>query len=403
VLFRSRWRPSAVWLAAAAGCLGVLVDNLLNVSLHFAVPAFLFWWAAGLAMGLTMHEEGRWRRVKPAAAKLAAVAAVLICCWQCWYWVKVWNRETHYFAGFKLLRQGATSQAIKELELSRDWGPREVNAVYELGNAYARAERFADADRTYALALDANAGYDEIYFNIGAIKSGRLGQIDKALDYFRTAAAINPLSPDVYNNLTAILLRDPSRHEAEALRLLERATRLAPDNPRHWHNLGYLHALARRWPQSIAAYSRALSLAPDMAASEAGLAAASAAARASRPPILDGVRQLRELEARLGRRDFSPESLDAALSLARRFPEIDRTRFLAGTLLLVRGRPAEAVGHLEWVVARHAGHASALTNLASALLATGHAREAAERFKQALAVDPGNSAAKEGLRALGLK
>ena len=38
-------------VAVLAGCAGVLVDNLINVSLHFAVPAFIFWWLAGAAVG----------------------------------------------------------------------------------------------------------------------------------------------------------------------------------------------------------------------------------------------------------------------------------------------------------------------------------------------------------------
>src|SRR5207248_1948758 len=144
--------------------------NLLNVSLHFAVPAFTFWFAAGLALGAAARTKPA-RLVPKALAAALAVLAVL----GCGYWVRTWEREVWYFAGFKLLRQSEQlpslrPSAIRALETSRDWGPPEVNALYELGNSYARSDRFVDADKAYGQAIDANAGYDEIYYNVAAIK-----------------------------------------------------------------------------------------------------------------------------------------------------------------------------------------------------------------------------------------
>ena len=419
-----RGRLPGIAMAAAAGVAGMLVDNLLNVSLHFAVPGFIFWWMAGLVMGLAaqerggghgatapagagrfpLAERGGWRTLaQPAAAKALAITAAVLALAVSWYWVRVWNREVHYFTGFKLLRQGSVPLAVKQLEASRAWGPREVNAIYELGNAYARMERFADADQSYTEALQANAGYDEIYFNIAAINSSRLKHLERALDYYRMAWWINPLSQEVYNSLSAIFLQDPARYGPEAREVLERATHFFPDNPHHWHNLGYLDALEKRWPQAIAAYSRALALAPDMTVSERGLAAAAAQSGRPRPPILEGLARLHELDSRLSRGDYSPANLDLALRLAAQFPEMAKARFLAGSLLLVHGRTVEALPHLEWVVAREPGHVSALTNLARAYLSVGRSRDAAARFRETLKLDPRNAAAREGLRSLGLK
>jgi tetratricopeptide (TPR) repeat protein len=424
--FRSarRWAGSArlpgVWAAAVAGVAGVLVDNMLNVSLHFAVPGFLFWWMAGLAMGGAPGravvegagrsplagdgDAGRWRALsRPGLAKAVAAAAILLSLGAGWYWLRVWQRETHYFAGFKLIRQGQLPQAIRELELSRAWGPREVNAVYELGNAYARAERFADADRTYAQALAANAGYDEIYFNIATVKLSKLKDPEGALDFYRMAWRINPLSAEVYNSLSAVLLQDPARHHDEARAVLERATHFFPENAQHWHNLGFLRALEKRWDDAIAAYSRALALAPDMKASEAGLLAAAARAGRPAPPIVAAVSRLQELDARLRQGDYSKSSLDAALRLAERFPDMTKARFLAGSLLLVHGRAESARAHLENVVSREPRNAAALANLGQADLALGLVREAAARFREARSIDPSNATALAGLKSLGLK
>jgi tetratricopeptide (TPR) repeat protein len=384
----------------------MLVDNLLNVSLHFAVPGFMCWWMAGLAMaGAEAEPEGgRWRVLhRPGAAKVLSVAAAALALAASWYWIRVWEREVHYFAGFKLLRQGAMSMAIRELETSRAWGPREVNAIYELGNAYARSNRFSDADAAYAEALRANAGYDEIYYNIATIKASRLNEPKSALDYYRMVWLINPLSGDVYNSLSAALLRDLPRHRAEAPQLLERAVHFFPENPAHWHNLGFLLATEKRWPEAVDAYSRALALSPDAKASEQALLAA--AARSGRPPpaVVEGLARLRELDARLGRGDYSQASLDLALRLAERFPQMGKARFLAGSLLLYHRRAEEARFHLGWVISQDPKNVAALANLGQADLALGRVGEAAARFREALSLDPANAAALAGLRSLGLK
>ncbi len=423
-----RWsrqgRRPGIWTAAVAGVAGMLVDNMLNVSLHFAVPGFLCWWMAGLAMGAGGESErvagggagrvpltgdgepggGRWRAMpKTAAAKAVCAVAVILALAASWYWVRVWEREVHYFAGFKFIRQGAMPMAVRELEASRRWGPREVNAIYELGNAYARSEKFSDADQVYADALRANAGYDEIYFNIATLKASRLKQIDLAQDYYRMAWWINPLSAEVYNSLSSLLLQDPTRHRAEALQLLERATHFFPANPQYWHNLGYLFALEKRWPEAVGAYSRALALAPDMTSSAAALLAV--AARWGRPPpaIIDGIARLRELDARLSKGDYSQVSLDQAVSLAARFPEMSKARFLAGSLLLYHHQTEQARPHLEWVVSHDPKNVAALANLGQTDLAAGRIREAAARFREALSLDPANAVAVAGLRSLGLK
>ncbi len=398
---RALFERRALALAAAAGVAGMLTDNLFNVSIHFAVPGLLFWWAAGTAMGSpTPQEERGGAATRPVMAKAWTLAALLFAGAVSCNAVRVFNREALYFTGFKLLHMGRTPLAVQELEASRRWGPPEVNALYELGNAYARQNRYADADRLYGEALKANAGYDEIYFNIAVIKNAKLGQSQAALDFYRMAWLINPLSADLYNSFSAALLSDPARHADEARGLLERAAHFFPEAPQYWYNLGYLCSLQKLWPQAISAYSQALLLAPDMGAAEEALKKATAAAGGTRPAILDGMVRLRELRARLKQRDFSSETLDIALRLAARFPEMPQARFIAGSLLLTLGRAREAIPHLEWTAAREPRSALVLTNLANAYLAVGEKQESLRRFQEALRLDPRNSAAAEGLGRL---
>lgn len=376
----------------------MLVDNLLNVSLHFAVPGFIFWWAAGTAMA----GGGESRNLKNSSfiKRVLTFAAVVLMGFS-WYWVKTWNREVRYFAGFKLLRQNSMAAAVKELELSRSWGPPEVNSIYELGNAYARSERFAEAVRIYQEALGANAGYDEIYYNVGVVKSSQLKDVESAIAFFRIAWWINPLSAEVYNTLGGLYLRQPDRYHGEALDLLENAVRIFPGNPNHWNNLGYLFSLEKDAVRAEEAYTRALRLDPGLKVAEQNLAAMARQRRGPKPAILDALDGFRQLQARINQKDYSESTLLLASRVAGQFPDLSEPRFIWGSLLLNRGRPAQAREALAVVVAKEPRHVWAHVNLGEAYAALGQRSEAGAEFRAALRLDPGNQRAGEDLKRLG--
>jgi tetratricopeptide (TPR) repeat protein len=392
-----------VWCGAVAGCAGFLVDNLLNVSLHFAVPAFLFWWLAGMAMGRGARDGAgfwTWRASAPvrrAAAVLFLAGAAAVG----WIQTRVWFREAWYFAGFKLARRGDLPGAARALERSRSWGPREVNALYELGNAYARAARYSDAAGAYRESLDANAGYDEIYFNLATVYASNLGLPDEALKFYETSWAINPLSRPVVNALSATYLRDPSKYLDRALPVLNEAVRDFPDDPGFWNNLGYALSLDKQWDKAQAAFERALAIAPEMVQARNNLAGL--AVRAHRPPspVLGALDGLHALDAAIARRDFSDKTLALARSVAARAPKMAKARFLLGSLLLTRGLAAQAVPELQAAAELDPKRAAAPLNLGNAYLALGRADEARTEYRRALAADPSNAAAAARLQALG--
>jgi tetratricopeptide (TPR) repeat protein len=400
---RGRAGDDPLWIGAVAGCAGVLADNMLNVSLHFAVPAFLFWWMAGLAMGRGAREAGApflWK-AGPALRRGTAAALTLAALGTAWIQVRVWEREAWYFAGFKLVRMGDLAGAQRALERSRAWGPREVNALYELGNAYARAGRFGDAEGAYRGALDANAGYDEIYFNLGTVYNANLGRPDLALKFYQTSWAVNPLSNELDNALSAFYLREPAKYLEPALTVLREAVRDFPENPNHWNNFGYALSLAKRWGEAEDAYVRALAIAPDLALAERNLAGLASQSGRPRAPILGVLADMRAVDAAIGRRDYSDAVVARAGSVARRAPDIAKARFVFGSLLLARGRPAEAAPELEAAVARDPGRASGRVNLGNAYYALGRAADAETQYRAALSTEPGNAAALERLKAIG--
>ncbi|MFA6093518.1 MAG: tetratricopeptide repeat protein [Elusimicrobiota bacterium] len=399
----NRAPDSTLWLHALCAAVGgMLIDNLINVSLHFAVPAFLFWWLAGTMMGrLAQEQQRRWVLPSiPALRRGALAAGLLFLGWGAWQGVRLWAREAHYFAGFKLARTGQLAQAASELELAYRWHPHEVNNNYELGNAYARADRLPQALWAYQAALDANAGYDEIYFNKGSLLANRMGNREEALRNYLLSWAINPLSQDLYANLAGLLLQDPRKNRDLAIRVLERAAHFFPDNIHFRNNLGYLYSLGGESGKAEAEYAGLLRYRPDFSTAESNLRASLRQSGHPAPEILRKLDGLRRLENLVRARDLGPATLSLARETALYFPQDIRARFYAGNLELFSGQSAAAEVHLRAVLSIDPRNVPARVNLAQALVRMGRPAEGAELLREALALDPKNASIASALQQL---
>lgn len=398
-----------VWrVAAAAGVAGMLADNLLNVSLHFAVPAFLFWWQAGIAMGLPARflapTSFRTRLRFPGRRFSAAAAAAVLALSACggWWWTRQWGREVRYFLGFKLLRGQRMAAAIEQLEAAHRWHSREVNTNYELGNAYARSDLFDKAAWAYREALRANAGYDEIYFNLGTVLAQRLGRREEGLRHYLTSYAINPLSQELYTHLSAYYLGDPGRYRDDAAALLERAVHYFPENPNFLYNLGYLRYQAGDMSRARDLLSGALMANPEFQAAENALRGMQARGGGAAIPVLKELDAYRALETRVTmRKDYSVAALESARRAVQAFPRSAKARFYLGNLEVLHGDVGAALKQLEPLVRADPRNVPLLRNLGEIYLRIGRGGEAAAAFRAILAVEPRNAFALEKLAQLG--
>ncbi|MBI4370035.1 MAG: O-antigen ligase family protein [Elusimicrobia bacterium] len=261
-------------LAALAG---MLVDNQLNVSMHFAMPGYLFWWMLGLCVALypppAMAGFNRdetavgkfWWRWIAAAGVTAALFLVAVNVGR--YWLS----DFYFFRGFSLHREGNLAAAIGRLERSFKLYPWEVNRNYEMGNVYMRMGFPEKAVWGYAEALKANAGYDEIFFNRGTVLAG-LGRIEEAHQDYLTSLYVNPTGKAAYNYLTNIVyLKDPPRHAAEAVDLLERALHFYPGDRDFLNNLGSFYSQMGNDPGAARCFFEALKSDPGYPIAKANL------------------------------------------------------------------------------------------------------------------------------------
>lgn len=382
-----------VWLlAGGASVLGMLVDNLMNVSLHFAVPGFFFWWQVGVVAGHLPAATSKKRFLRPGRGMLCAavMAFAAAAAAGVWYWSGYWNREANYFMGFKLMRQQRFNDAIRLLTRAYEWNSMDVNNNYELGNAYARANEPERALWAYEEALKANAGYDEIYFNRATIQLN-LGRREEALASYRTSWAINPLSQQVYVSLSRLYLQDPAKYGEECIRLLERGAHFFPEDLNFLNNLGYLYSYKKQYEKAEEMYAGILEAQPGMAVVEKNLRTSLSFSGRRPPEILRRVEEFKRLEEDLKAGRFGPETLRRARQIIEWFPKSTGARVYAGNLEMINGDAAKAEGYFRAAVQDDPSSVPAMINLGLALKMQGKAAEAREAFRAVLAVDPQNA------------
>ncbi len=172
---------------------GMIIDNIFNVSIHFAMPGLLFFSLLGsLSWHLSYPKHFKFEKIRYFFPLVMVLMFFYI-----FNWIKYFEREIWYFMGFKEMRKANYLSAKFYLEKAFSAHPYEVNMNYELANCYVKNGELKKALDTYYYSIKSNAGYDEIYFNM-AIVERNLGLLDDALKHFRTSIWINPDNEKAY-------------------------------------------------------------------------------------------------------------------------------------------------------------------------------------------------------------
>ena len=391
---------SRFWSAAlAAGAVGMLADNMLNVSVHFAVPGFMFWWVMGaLSSRLGSPAPAAGGRFSGYGAWTIAAALTALALASAAYWQGQFRREAIYFSGFKMMRKGDFRGAAAELRRAYSAWPREVNTNYELGNAYVRSGDLETAVWAYGEALKANCGYDEIFFNLAMVEK-RLGDVRSAAENLKVSALINPLNVQTYQAAAEIYLKDPTAYAGEAVALLEGASRVLRRDASLANTLGYFYGISGDLPSAAAAYGLALRLDPSNKVFEENLRGVSARSAKAGAPHLEWLEAYRAADRRLAAGDAA-----GAMSYADRLldglGDGAQSRYLRSKIFFAAGDMAGARAELAAVLKADPGHGEARYGLASVLERSGELEEAARQWSLLLEREPGNARAAARLEAL---
>lgn len=393
---------SAIAAACAAALAGMLADNLLNVSLHFAVPAYLFWLLAGLLAGICAGAAARepLEFGSPGLAKVLVSLGLAGLLAVSWIWFCQWQRERLYFAGFKLTHSGDPADAQKYLEDAYSAFGHEVNTNYELASAYLQQGNVDKALWAYGESMKANAGYDEIYFNMAAVLFKKAGRPEKAFDYIVSSIWINPLNVPSFDLMADIARTVGGAYPSRAAQVMIANLPVYYLNQNYLNTLAYFVSMSGDQKQSRVYFSRALALDPLNLMVEANLRRADAALKIAVDPDLDDALAVRAMEGRLTAGDRS----DALLLQIQRYcashPEQDYAAVMLARLLIMRGDKPGAMRIIDGIRAAHPDSPAVKIALAGIDAENGNADAARDRLREVLSYNPADEHAKRLLDML---
>ncbi len=194
-------------IGLSAGAAGMLVDNLLNVSLHFPAPALIFWLYIGLiiAVGRIFQNEseitGDIHKYGDAFYRTASVLIVFGYIVIGFIIVLNINRfvaETHQFNGQRSIDvYNLPEKGVSEYKKAYALLPWDVHTNYNLANAFVKVGRSDEAVQMYYQAILVNPGYDEIYYNLGIVLMQKRF-FKEAVNAFKEVIRLNPTNAEAY-------------------------------------------------------------------------------------------------------------------------------------------------------------------------------------------------------------
>ncbi len=416
LIFKRKMEENEKIVAAAllAGMVGMLVDNFLgNVSIFFAVPAFLFWWNAGLlyneAPGLNKPGLVVERKTLSFAGRALLVVFMFFSTGVSIYYAMRWAQEVYYFDGFKSSKMDLVGDSVKALEKAYAWFPGEVNSNYEMGNSYARQARlFADkklpdqsrqytekAIFAYKAALRANPGYDEIYFNL-AITELQVGDKDEAQRNLEIALFINPLLKEAYSSLGNLYIN--SGQLGKARTVFEQGVLVFPKDRDIWNNYGYVLSQLGDDEKSLVAYRKSVLSDVTFTQGWRNLYVASMKLK-KKEPLLEVPPLIKQMESALTQKQYG-EAGRAAKRIVELMPENGDARLSYANILFYEQRIDASIDEFKRALALKPSFPVAHVNLGRVYLYKKDVASARLHFNQALEIDPKNADAKAALASL---
>jgi tetratricopeptide (TPR) repeat protein len=278
--------------------------------------------------------------------------------------------------GVVFLRESRMAEAIRELQKALSIKPGDASAELNLASAYEIAGDPARAVQHYGKAMPAARAQRQLLTPDLLASYARAlaatGQLDGAIARMKEAAALEPRSAQMHDNLGSLYgqKKDWPRAEQE----FGEAARLEPEFALAHLHLGFVLQVEQK-PEAVQEWLLASKLAPDDASLQllVGKAIADTGQDAQALPVLDRAHAL------------APRSPDAAYPLA---------------LVLQRlNRVDEAIPLLKIAVAAQPDNADALINLGLALGQAHRAREGIPFLQRAIALKTNDLTAHQDLAA----
>ena len=226
--------------ALFCGILGMLVDNMLNISLHAVVPAFIFWWIVGAEVSGVGKEEGKIAVTANPFTKTVALiviaGSIALVAWQV-LWL---SSEYRFFMGQKQVAQKNYSLAAQHLEAALNLYPANTEAGFRLGNLLLAEGKYKEALAAFEKTISAASYYEEVYYHAALAALG-VKDHKKAIRYLMENLRLHPYHLQAYQMLTQLLYEDVIYANSDELAMVERALNLFPYETNLWRLAGEIY------------------------------------------------------------------------------------------------------------------------------------------------------------------
>jgi len=152
------------------------------------------------------------------------------------------------------IRQGDMNGAIAQLKGMLDKNPKDANALFLVGMAYAKNKMYPEATGAFLQVTELAPKFAAAFYQLGVSYQG-LDETDKALEAYKKALDLDPANTDAFYNSGLILFKQ-SRVD-EALVLFEKAVVLKPDDPAFLEMAGRCYINKADYPKAIEYLERA--------------------------------------------------------------------------------------------------------------------------------------------------
>lgn len=389
--------------ALFCGILGMLADNMLNISLHAVVPAFIFWWMVGAEVSGVGKEE---RRIlitanpvtkTVALAVLGAAAAIIV-------WQGLWlASEYRSYAGQKNLALKNYPAAEKNLSAALSLYPANTEAGFRLGNVLLAQGKYKDALAAFEKTMSAAAYYEEVYYHAALAALGAQ-DTKKAVHYLMDNLRLHPYNLPAYGMLSQLLYENPIYADSDALSMVERGLTLFPYETGLWRLAGEIYYKLGETEYAKSTYKRGLTV--DTLDKELlhRLDALYASSK-EKPAVLEQAKLLQKYSDKANRFDkMSPyyqqrlrSNIEAYIKT---YPDDTNGSILLARVLSLAGNGIKAKEVLEGVLAEYPDDLWANLALSTLLYKAEDAEGAKRCLRDALFYYPSNSVAEARLKAI---
>lgn len=169
------------------------------------------------------------------------------------------NVDALHMLGVVGMQLDATDDAIRLMKRAARKSPRDHSIFVNLGSAYHKAKKHAEAREAFETAIKLKPASLEAHHNLGKLLTD-MEEFDGSIKAFETALALRPNDPDIYLGLGNAYKHTGDGVKAEAY--YEEVIKRAPNMARAYGNLASVYVDRIRHDEALALMNKAIELDP---------------------------------------------------------------------------------------------------------------------------------------------